>query len=62
MSSKEEDKNMIPLSDLAQKETQETTIDRSKLRAKAERLKIKNGVIILDTNNPEHREWYNEED
>ncbi|MFE6140108.1 hypothetical protein ACFVRA_23220 [Bacillus subtilis] len=36
-------------------------IDRQKVWTSADKLKSnKDGVILLDRSNPEHRDWYNE--
>ncbi|MEK5100407.1 MULTISPECIES: hypothetical protein [Bacillus] len=38
-------------------------LDRQKVWSTAEKLKSnKDGVILLDRSNPDHRNWYNDQD
>jgi hypothetical protein len=42
---------------------QQLKLDRQKVWFTAEKLKSnKDGVILLDRSNPDHRDWYNEQD
>lgn len=48
---------------LAKKVEEFNRLNFDKLRAKAQKVeRDENGVILLDRNNPLHREWYEEDE
>ncbi|MDT3701092.1 MAG: hypothetical protein RO469_16940 [Thermincola sp.] len=50
------------MSAVLEKKYEEFQEKLARITAKASPLKTKNGMIELDPNNPQHKEWFEEED
>lgn len=60
MCEKREDNEMNPL---AEHDFSKVKIDREKLYRKAKKLKVdEDGNILLNSKNPDHREWYEDDE
>lgn len=56
----EEEKDMATV---LEKQYQELKLNAEKLRLRAEILKVdKDGAIVLDRNNPDHRQWFEDDE